>query len=63
MIDAIYNSIEMLPPDWSKMKMMSCQPKPSLQPIRARTVTLGVPFANLEQPMDRIAQHLGNMGI
>lgn len=45
------------------MKMMSYQPKPSPQPIRARTVTLGVPFANLEQPMDRIAQHLGNMGI
>ena len=63
MIDSIYNSIEMLPSDWSKMKMTTYQPKPSPQPIRARTATLGAPVASSEQPMDRIAQHLGNMGI
>lgn len=62
-IDSIYNSIELPPPDWSKVKTSVYQPKPSPQPIRARTATLGAPIASSEQPMDRIAQHLGNMGI
>ncbi|QWD36548.1 hypothetical protein G6674_06250 [Polynucleobacter paneuropaeus] len=58
-IDSIYNSIGLPKPDWSKVKVMSHAP----QPIRARTATLGSPVASSEQPMDRIAQHLGNMGI
>ena len=35
----------------------------SVQPMQARTATLGAPLANSEQPIDRIAQHLGNIGI
>jgi hypothetical protein len=58
-IDSIYNSIGLPKPDWSKVKVTSHAP----QPIRARTATLGAPVASSEQPMDRIAQHLGNMGI
>ena len=58
-IETIYNSIGLPKPDWSKVKIMSQAP----QPIRARTATLGAPVASSEQPMDRIAQHLGNMGI
>ena len=62
-IDSIYNSIGLSTPDWSKSKVETYQPKAQPQPIRARTATLGAPVANSEQPMDRIAQHLGNMGI
>jgi hypothetical protein len=58
-IETIYNSIGLPKPDWSKVKIMSHEP----QPIRARTATLGSPVASSDQPMDRIAQHLGNMGI
>ena len=58
-IDSIYNSIGLPKPDWSKVKVTSHAP----QPIRARTAILGSPVASSEQPMDRIAQHLGNMGI
>ncbi|QWD91652.1 hypothetical protein [Polynucleobacter sp. MWH-Braz-FAM2G] len=67
MIDAIYNSIDLPPADWSKIKVTPYKPRSEHQtqpqPIRARTATLGAPVANSEQPMDRIAQHLGNMGI
>ncbi len=67
MIDAIYNSIDLPPADWSKIKITPYKPRPEHQtqpqPIRARTATLGAPVASSEQPMDRIAQHLGNMGI
>lgn len=64
-IDSIYNSIGLSAPDWSRSKVETYQPKTQLQPqpIRARTATLGAPVASSEQPMDRIAQHLGNMGI
>jgi len=58
-IESIYNSIGLPKQDWSKVKVASYTP----QPIRARTATLGAPVASSEQPMDRIAQHLGNMGI
>ena len=58
-IESIYNSIGLPKPDWSKVKITGHAP----QPIRARTATLGSPVASSEQPMDRIAQHLGNMGI
>jgi hypothetical protein len=62
-IDSIYNSIELPTPDWSKVKTSVYQPKTAPQPIRARTATLGAPVVSSDQPMDRIAQHLGNMGI
>lgn len=62
-IDSIYNSIGLSVPDWSKSKVEAYQPKAQPQPIRARTATLGAPVASSEQPIDRIAQHLGNMGI
>lgn len=62
-IDSIYNSIGLPAPDWSKSKIQTYQHKIQPQPIRARTSTLGAPVANSGQPMDRIAQHLGNMGI
>ena len=58
-IESIYNSIGLPKPDWSKVKITGH----ATQPIRARTATLGAPVASSEQPMDRIAQHLGNMGI
>jgi hypothetical protein len=63
-IDSIYNAIEMPSTDWSKVKYTPYQDKSvQQQPIRARTATLGAPVASSELPMDRIAQHLGNMGI
>jgi hypothetical protein len=64
-IDTIYNAIELPPPDWSKVKPIqyNAQAENQTQPIRARTATLGIPVTRQGQPMDRIAQHLGNMGI
>lgn len=64
-IDSIYNAIELPPPDWSKVKITQYKERSEHrpQPIRARTAALGSPVASSEQPMDRIAQHLGNMGI
>jgi len=60
MIESIYDSIEMQEPNFANTKITPFQ---SPQPIRARTSTLGAPLASSENPMDRIAQHLGNMGI
>jgi hypothetical protein len=60
MIESIYDSIEMQEPSFANVKINSMK---TLQPIRARTSTLGAPLASSENPMDRIAQHLGNMGI
>ena len=60
MIESIYDSIEMQEPNFANTKITPMQ---TLQPIRARTSTLGAPLANSVNPMDRIAQHLGNMGI
>ena len=62
-IDSIYNSIGLSTPDWSKSKVETYQTKTQPQPIRARTATLGAPVASSEHALDRIAQHLGNMGI
>ena len=59
-IESIYNSIGMPEPSFANAKITPLQ---TLQPIRARTSTLGAPLASSENPMDRIAQHLGNMGI
>jgi hypothetical protein len=60
MIESIYEAIERPEPSFSNAKHSVAR---SLQPIRARTSTLGAPLASSENPMDRIAQHLGNMGI
>jgi hypothetical protein len=60
MIESIYEAIERPTASIASTRHSTFQ---SVQPIRARTATLGVPLANSEQPMDRIAQHLGNMGI
>ncbi|MBT8561906.1 hypothetical protein G6717_04885 [Polynucleobacter paneuropaeus] len=59
-IESIYDSIGMPEPNFANAKITPMQ---TLQPIRARTSTLGAPLASSENPMDRIAQHLGNMGI
>jgi len=60
MIESIYDSIEMQEPDFSNARITPIQ---HLQPIRARTSTLGAPLASSDNPIDRSAQHLGNMGI
>lgn len=60
MIESIYDSIEMQESNFANAKITPMQ---TLQPIRARTSTLGAPLASSENPIDRIAQHLGNMGI
>ena len=59
-IESIYDSIGVPEPSFANAKITPLQ---TLQPIRARTSTLGAPLASSENPMDRIAQHLGNMGI
>ena len=59
-IESIYDSIGTPEPSFANAKITPLQ---TLQPIRARTSTLGAPLTSSENPMDRIAQHLGNMGI
>lgn len=60
MIESIYEAIERPTSSVANVRHSVLQ---SMQPIRARTATLGAPLANSDQPVDRIAQHLGNMGI
>jgi hypothetical protein len=60
MIESIYEAIGRPEPSFGGIKPIATH---SPQPIRARTSTLGAPLASSENPMDRIAQHLGNMGI
>ena len=60
MIESIYEAIGRPEPSFANVKPMATH---SPQPIRARTSTLGAPLASAGNPMDRIAQHLGNMGI
>jgi hypothetical protein len=60
MIESIYEAIGRSEPSFGNIKPIATQ---SPQPIRARTSTLGAPLASAGNPMDRIAQHLGNMGI
>jgi hypothetical protein len=60
MIESIYEAIERPEPSFANVKPIA---RHSPQPIRARTSTLGAPVASSSNPMDRIAQHLGNMGI
>ena len=60
MIESIYEAIERPTQSIANIKPITTH---SPQPIRARTSTLGAPLASAGNPMDRIAQHLGNMGI
>ncbi|QWD67100.1 hypothetical protein [Polynucleobacter sp. MWH-Aus1W21] len=60
MIESIYEAIGRPEPSFGGVKPIATH---SPQPIRARTSTLGAPLASSENPIDRIAQHLGNMGI
>ena len=60
MIESIYEAIGRPEPSFASVKPIAIH---SPQPIRARTSTLGAPLASAGNPMDRIAQHLGNMGI
>ena len=60
MIEAIYEAIGRPEPSFANVKPITHH---SPQPIRARTSTLGAPVASSGNPIDRIAQHLGNMGI
>ena len=60
MIESIYEAIGRPEPSFASVKPMATH---SPQPIRARTSTLGAPLASAGNPLDRIAQHLGNMGI
>ena len=60
MIESIYEAIGRPEPSFGGIKPVATH---SPQPIRARTSTLGAPLASASNPMDRIAQHLGNMGI
>lgn len=60
MIESIYEAIGRPEPSFAGIKPVATH---SPQPIRARTSTLGAPLASAGNPMDRIAQHLGNMGI
>jgi hypothetical protein len=60
MIESIYEAIGRPEPSFGGIKPIATH---SPQPIRARTSTLGTPLASAGNPMDRIAQHLGNMGI
>lgn len=60
MIESIYEAIGRPEPSFGNVKPITTH---NPQPIRARTATLGAPLASAGNPMDRIAQHLGNMGI
>ena len=60
MIEAIYEAIGRPEPSFANVKPITHH---SPQPIRARTSTLGAPVASSGNPIDRIAQHLGIMGI
>ena len=60
MIESIYEAIGRPEPSFGNIKPIATH---NPQPIRARTSTLGAPLASAGNPMDRIAQHLGNMGI
>jgi hypothetical protein len=59
-IEFIYNAIEMtnIPIRPTRLSFLK-----GAQPIRARTATLGTPLMTADNPIERITQHLGNMGI
>ncbi len=60
MIESIYEAIGRPEPSFGGIKPIATH---SPQPIRARTSTLGALLTSAGNPMGRIAQHLGNMGI
>ncbi len=59
-IEFIYNAIEMsnIPTRPTRESFLK-----GVQPIRARTASLGTPLTTADNPIERITQHLGNMGI
>lgn len=59
-IEFIYNAIEMtnIPIRPTRESFLK-----GVQPIRARTASLGTPLTTADNPIERITQHLGNMGI
>ena len=57
-LEYIYDAIEKpLPPKAKRSNSASTQP------IRSRTSTLGMPVAHSSKPIERITEHLSNMGI
>jgi hypothetical protein len=60
MIESIYEAIGRSEPGFGGIKPIATH---TPQPIRVRTSMLGEPLASAGNPVDRIAQHLGNMGI
>ena len=57
-MEYIYDAIEKpVPP---KVKRSNSA---STQPIRSRTSTLGTPLVHASKPIERITEHLTNMGI
>jgi hypothetical protein len=57
-LEYIYDAIEKpLPPKAKRSNSAS------IQPIRSRTSTLGMPVVHSSKPIERITEHLSNMGI
>lgn len=59
-LEFIYDSIQMPESDLSQSKRSI---KLGPQPIRSRTATLGSPLVHGSKPIERITEHLSNMGI
>lgn len=57
-LEYIYDAIEKPVPPKAKRSNSA-----STQPIRSRTSTLGVPIVHSSKPIERITEHLSNMGI
>ena len=57
-LEYIYDAIEKATPPKAKRTNSA-----STQPIRSRTSTLGMPVVNSSKPIERITEHLSNMGI
>jgi hypothetical protein len=57
-MEYIYDAIEKPVPTKAKRSNNA-----STQPIRSRTSTLGAPLVHASKPIERITEHLSNMGI
>jgi hypothetical protein len=57
-MEYIYDAIEKPTPPKAKRSNSA-----STQPIRSRTSTLGAPLVHASKPIERITEHLSNMGI
>jgi hypothetical protein len=57
-MEYIYDAIEKPVPPKAKRSSSA-----STQPIRSRTSTLGAPLVHASKPIERITEHLSNMGI